>query len=153
LLKSKRRLLYRGETESYDNQLSGILKKKNRKRTNIYIHTHTSMHVGMHDCMRSESESELDNQLSGILRKSNKQICILLCLRMYVRMRSESDVCLSAGAHRDTKTHTHTSNTKNTGKYTSSSDRKSFICTGRGGTHSHTHTSIHIQVLMQIHVK
>jgi hypothetical protein len=44
------------------------------------MHTHTSMHVGMYDCMRSESESELANQLSGILRKTNKQTSILVCL-------------------------------------------------------------------------
>jgi hypothetical protein len=57
-----------------------------------YIHnTHTSMHVGMYDCMRIESESELDNQLSGILRNANKQTCILVCLCMYMCMSSESE--------------------------------------------------------------
>jgi hypothetical protein len=34
-----------------------------QKRTNIYIHTQTSMHVDMYDCMRSESESESGRQL------------------------------------------------------------------------------------------
>ena len=50
------------------------------------------MHVGMYDCMRSASESELGNQLSGILRKENKQTCILvpLCVSMIVRSESES---------------------------------------------------------------
>ncbi len=46
---------------------------------------------------------------------------------------------LSAGAHRDTNTHTHTRNTKNTGQYMSSSDTKSFICT-EGGKHNRTPT-------------
>jgi hypothetical protein len=32
------------------------------------------MHVGMYDCMRSESESELGNKLSGILRKAKTKI-------------------------------------------------------------------------------
>ncbi len=50
-----------------------------------------SMHVGMYDCMRSESESELGNQLSGILRKTSKQTCILVRLCMYLCMRSESE--------------------------------------------------------------
>ena len=65
--------------------------QKNKQKKNKYIHTHTSMHVGKYDCMRSESESELGNQLSGILRKANKQTCILVCLCMYVCMRSESE--------------------------------------------------------------
>jgi hypothetical protein len=50
------------------------------------------MHGGMYDCMRSERIlEELANQLSGILRKENKQTCILVCLCMYVCMRSESE--------------------------------------------------------------
>ncbi len=55
------------------------------------------MNVGRYDCKRNESESELDNQLSGhmILRKENKQTCILVCLCMYVCMRSESE----SGSH------------------------------------------------------
>jgi hypothetical protein len=55
-------------------------------------------------------------------------------------------VCLSAGAHRDTNTHTHThthtGNTKNTVKYMSSNDGKSFIRT-EGGTHNRTPTQAH----------
>jgi hypothetical protein len=51
---------------------------------------HASTHVGMYDCMRSESESELGYQLSGRLRKVNKQTCMLVCLCMYMCMRSES---------------------------------------------------------------
>jgi hypothetical protein len=58
------------------------------ERTNLYIHRHTSMHVGMYDCVRSE-KSELGNQLSGILRKANKQTCITVCRCMYVCMRSD----------------------------------------------------------------
>jgi hypothetical protein len=50
-----------------------------------------SIHAGMYDCMRSESESALGNQLSGILRKASKQTCILVCLCTYVCMRSESE--------------------------------------------------------------
>ena len=72
-------------------QLQGILRKTIKKRTNMYIHRHTSMHVGMYDCMRSESESELCNQLSRILRQENKQTCILVCLCMYMCVRSESE--------------------------------------------------------------
>jgi hypothetical protein len=49
------------------------------------------MHVGMHACMKSEGKSELDKQMSGILRKENKQTSILVCLCMYVCMRSESE--------------------------------------------------------------
>jgi hypothetical protein len=55
-----------------------------RKKKNMYTHRHTSMHVGMYDCMRSESEPELGNQLSGILRKASNQTCILVCLCMYM---------------------------------------------------------------------
>ena len=62
-----------------------------KKKIYIYIHTHTSMHVGLYACMRSESESELGNQLSGILRKASKQTCILVCLCLYMCMRSESE--------------------------------------------------------------
>ncbi len=51
-----------------------------------------SMHAGLYDCMRSESESELGNRLSGILRKASTQTCILVCLCMYVCMRSESEL-------------------------------------------------------------
>jgi hypothetical protein len=65
--------------------------KKKEKKKNIYFHTHTSMHVGMYACMRSESESELANQLSGILRKTNKQTSIRVCLCMHVCRRSESE--------------------------------------------------------------
>ena len=39
----------------------------------------------------SRRNRELDHQLSGILRKPNKQTCILVCLFMYVCMRSESE--------------------------------------------------------------
>jgi hypothetical protein len=53
------------------NQLQGILTKTNKERTNLYIHRHTSTHVGMYDCIRSE-KSELGNQLTGILRKANQ---------------------------------------------------------------------------------
>ena len=42
------------------------------------------MHVGMYDCMRSESESELGHQLSGILRKPHKQTCILVSVYVCV---------------------------------------------------------------------
>jgi hypothetical protein len=40
------------------------------------MHTHTSMHVGMYACMRSESESECANQLSGILKKKKIHTCV-----------------------------------------------------------------------------
>jgi hypothetical protein len=62
------------------NQLSGTLRIINTKGSNIYIHKHTSMHVGMYDHMRSESESELGNQLSGMLKKASKQTSILVFL-------------------------------------------------------------------------
>jgi hypothetical protein len=52
------------------------------------MHTHTSMHVGMYACMRSESESECANQLSGILKKKKS---IRVCLCMHVCRRSESE--------------------------------------------------------------
>jgi hypothetical protein len=54
-------------------------------------YTHTSMHAGVYDCMRSDSESELGNQLSGILRKANKQTCILVCRCMNICMKSDSE--------------------------------------------------------------
>jgi hypothetical protein len=60
-------------------------------RADTNTHTHTSMQVGVYDCMRSDSESELGHQLSGILRNLNKQTCILVCLCMYVCLRSESE--------------------------------------------------------------
>ena len=65
------------------------------------------MHVGMYDCMRSESKSmfgnqlsgilesefsnQCDNQLSGVLRKTTKQTCILVCLCMYACLRANSE--------------------------------------------------------------
>jgi hypothetical protein len=56
----------------------------NRKKEQTYTYTtHASMHVGMYDCMRSESESELGNQLSGILRKEKKKhayLCVCVCM-------------------------------------------------------------------------
>ena len=106
-----------------DNQLQGILTKTNKNRTKIYMHTHTSMHVGMCDCMRSESESELGHQLSGILRKASKQTCILVCLCMYMCMRSESE----SASHSSPPKHAHISNTKNTGKHMSRNYRKSTL--------------------------
>jgi hypothetical protein len=62
-------------------------KKKSTKRSNMYTHTHThtSMNVGMYDCKRSESESELGNQLSGILRKENKP-----CIEEKQRVRPQA---------------------------------------------------------------
>ncbi len=55
-------------------------------------------------------------------------------------------VCLSAGAHRDTKTHTHTLNTKKKGKYMSSNDRKSTISLKHSisvlSHKKHTHTEL-----------
>ncbi len=53
---------------------------------------------------------------------------------------SAVSVCLPV--HTDTKSHTHTNNTKKTGEYMSSSDRKSFICT-EGGKHNRTPTQAH----------
>jgi hypothetical protein len=72
-------------------QLQGIPKKKNLKKTRIYIHRHRSMHVGMY--------------VYGILIKGSKQItniCIHIHRSMYVcmydRMRSKSDTCVSVNA-------------------------------------------------------
>ncbi len=48
------------------------------------------MHVGMYDCMRSESESELANQLSGILRKI-KQTNIHTCVSVYACVYEERE--------------------------------------------------------------
>jgi hypothetical protein len=42
-----------------------------------------SMHAGMYDCMRNESESALGNQLSGRLRKANIHICVSLYVHVY----------------------------------------------------------------------
>jgi hypothetical protein len=64
---------YLSTQQPLGNQLSGILRKAKK---NKYIHTNTNMHVGMYDCMRSESESELANQLSGILKKKNPYVCV-----------------------------------------------------------------------------
>jgi hypothetical protein len=48
------------------------------------MHRHTSMHVGMYDCMRSESESELGNRLSGILRQEkNMHTCVSVHVGVY----------------------------------------------------------------------
>jgi hypothetical protein len=52
-------------------------------------------------------------------------------------------VCVYIPVHTVTqKQQTHTTNTKNTGKYMSSNDRKSFICT-EGGKHNRTPTQAH----------
>ncbi len=140
-----------------------------------------SMHAGLYDCMRSDSESALGNQTSCQVYSKNYQTkCILVCPCMYVCTWSESEsashssppqlkglrvisacarafglelfpeslycVCLSAGAHRDTNT--HTSNTKYTGTYMPSNDRKSTfalqhtICLS-AGSHRDTHTRTH----------
>ncbi len=47
------------------------------------------MYVGMYDCMRSESESELANPLSGILRKTNKQTSIRVSVYACVYVERE----------------------------------------------------------------
>ncbi len=62
------------------NQLSGILRKANKQITNIYVHIHTSMHVGMHDCLRSESESTSHSsppQLKGVrvIQSTHARVC------------------------------------------------------------------------------
>ena len=49
------------------------------------------MHVGMYDCMRSESESELGNQLSGILNKTNKQTNMHNCVSVYACVYEERE--------------------------------------------------------------
>ena len=87
----------------------------------MYIHRHTSMHVGVYDCMRTENESELGNQLSG--RNAIKQKCMLVCLCMYMCMRSESE----SASHSSPPKHAHISNTKNTGKHMSRNYRKSTL--------------------------
>ena len=48
------------------------------------------MHVGMYDCMRSESESELANQLSGILKQTDTNMHTCVSVYVNVCMRSES---------------------------------------------------------------
>ena len=47
-----------------------------QKRTSIYILRQTSIHTGMYDCMRSDSESELGNRLPGILRRKKMHTCV-----------------------------------------------------------------------------
>ena len=49
------------------------------------------MHVGMYDCMRSASESELGNQLSGILNRTNKQTCMHKCVSVYVYVHEQRE--------------------------------------------------------------
>ena len=49
------------------------------------------MQVGMHDCMRSKSESELANKLSGILNKTNKQTNMHTCVSVYVCVYEERE--------------------------------------------------------------
>ncbi len=63
------------------------------------------MHVGMYDCLRRESESELGYQLSGILRKSNwykhAYLCVCVCMcvsgaranQRHTRHHRSSSVC------------------------------------------------------------
>ena len=84
--------------EKHAHSLKGILRKTNEKRSNVYMQKHTRMHVGMYDCMRRESESQLGNQLSGILRETNRKrtnTYMLTHTRMHAGMhdcmRSESE--------------------------------------------------------------
>ena len=49
------------------------------------------MHVGMYDCMRSASESELGNQLAGTLNKTNKQTNKHNCVSVYVCVYEERE--------------------------------------------------------------
>ncbi len=79
------------EKQSVRQPAASYTQNNQQKKNQIYTLRHTSLHVGMYACMRSESESELGNQLSGILRKSNKQTYIRVCLCMHVCMRSESE--------------------------------------------------------------
>jgi hypothetical protein len=97
------------------------------------------MHVDVYNCIRSESESELDNKMSGILRKTNKHayLCVHVCIcaygarayrtRHHRSSRMTVSVCLPVHTVTQKHTHTHTSNTKKTGKYLSSNDRKSTL--------------------------
>jgi hypothetical protein len=108
------------------------------------------MHVSMSDCMRSESESASHSSpplLKGVrvisarvrarVRAGNISLISLLCLFVYLTQ----------------KKNTRTSHTKNTGKYMSSNDRKSFICT-EGGKHNRTPTqasrySLHLRHVLE----
>ncbi len=47
------------------------------------------MHVGMYDCMRSESESELGRQMSSVPRKAYKQTYIPVSVYVYVYEEQE----------------------------------------------------------------
>jgi hypothetical protein len=87
-------------------QLQGTLRKTNKKRANKYIHRHTSMHVGMYDCMRVRAR---------------------VCVRWHwFANLSTVSVCLPV--HTVTQnTHIHTSIIKNTGKHMSRNDSKSTL--------------------------
>jgi len=66
-------------------------KQNKTKKEQIYTYRFASMKVGMYDCMRTDRESEFSNKLSGILRQTSQQTCMLVCLWMYVCIRSESE--------------------------------------------------------------
>ena len=74
-------------------QLQGILRKTNKKRANKYIHRHTSMHVGMYDCMRVRARA-----------------CV--CWHYFAHLSTVS-VCLPVHTV-NTWTHTHTQATLKT---------------------------------------
>ncbi len=63
-------------------QLSGILRKANTQQIHTHTdrHTHTSVHVCMYDCVRSDSESASHSstpQLKGV-----RVICACMCARV-----------------------------------------------------------------------
>jgi hypothetical protein len=106
---------YRQPTVRYNEQ-------NKRGEKNIHKHRHTSIRVGMYDCMRSEreSDSELGNELSGILRRRKMHTCVSVYVYVVYEERERISVTLvttaaqgvcewsAAGAHRDTKTISHT---------------------------------------------
>ncbi len=92
-MKARQRRPVAGPTTGWRTNQASCIEEKQRCRQPVVRNTpeNTSIHAGMYDCMRSESESELGNHLSGILRKTNKQTNVPVCLCMYVCMRSESE--------------------------------------------------------------
>ena len=104
---------------SEGNHLQGILRKTNKKRTNIYIHRHTRARANQRHTHHHRSSRVCEWSLHVGVRA-----CV--CWSYFANLSTLS-VCLPVHTMTLTLTHTHTSNTRNKGKYTSSHDRKSTL--------------------------
>ncbi len=92
------------------------------KQTNM--HTRVSVYVCVHEERERISVTLVTTAAQG--RASDLCMCARVCWYHFAHL-STASVCLPVHAVTQTHTHTHASNTKNTGKYMASNDRKSTL--------------------------